>query len=581
MASHLFSSLTSMQSFPIKKGQNARSNDPDFRYSSTIDGSTIARQSDKLEGNQFVRPALERLINDTIGKGIKIDISAFQKEIILSAISMDDIRNMFDPISIKLLIHLYTVGLAFVAFVKDSDDKGRLHPKVQEFKWIDIRVTETPTTLRKYQVFAKDTGESMEGILIVRYPPTTDGVLTAPLGLIAELADLAKASRTWRMRAEFQLSHTPWVYGSQEMKNKPDPMAEDEWTRGEVANRWEEQRLEAERVQREQMEKLRREWQRVHEQMMKDMGTSSVSAEITAPPWLYHTSLPYGKTLAGPGPMPSPSDFYQALEESLKTYIHNSLGIPPFLMSGEAAKVKSQTDQAERDYYLSVERYQMQLASVLKTTFLKAREEDFMRIVVGIHTSAKKRAKEMLDEAKDVEVTREMMDDIEQEVDKANKKQEKEQGTTMLKASPEELKRAGKIFAMKDSELAGVVLSLINFTISFDAPKYFNQEKVEKLNADGAIRLSDYHSILASQAGIPPDMLLVGDERVEELKRRKEELVDVVGDDMLGMGDMEEVMGRASTGGSTQTKVLTSGKKRSSSESKPAAKKTKSDDKKD
>jgi len=561
-----------MQSFTIKKGQNARSNDPDFRYSITVDGTKIARQSEKLEGNQFVRPALERLIKDTIGKGIKIDISAFQREVELSAISMDEIRNMFDPIAIKLLMYLHTVGLAFVAFVKDSDDKGRLHPKVQEFKWIDIRVTETPTTLRKYQVFARDTGDSMEGILIIHCPPTLNGELTAPLGLITELADLARATRTWATRSEFQRTHTPWVYGTQEMKRKPDPAAQDEWTRGEVANRWEEQKLEAERVQREQMEKLRREWQRVHERMMQDMGTSSLSSEITAPPWLYHTAVPFGKTLVGSGPVPSPSEFYQKLEENLKNYIYNSMGIPPFLLSGETAKVKSQTDQAERDYYLSVERYQMQLASVLKTTFLKAREDDFMRIVVGIHTSAKKRAKEMLDGAKDMEVTREMLDDIEQEVDKANKKQEQEQGTTMLKASPEELKRAGKIFGMKDSELAGVVLSLINFTISFDAPKYFNQEKVEKLNADGAIRLSDYHSILASQSGISPDMLLMGEERVEELKRRKEDTIDVVGDDMLGMGDMEKLMG-----GLTQT----SGKKRSSNESKPDAKKTKSDEKKD
>lgn len=564
-----------MQSFSIKRGQNARKNDPNFRYSNTLDGTKIARHVEKLENNEFVRPALERIIKDTIGKGIKIDISAFQREVELSTISMDDIRNMFDPIAIKLLMYLHIVGLAFVAFVKDSDDKGRLHPKVQEFKWIDIRVTETPTTLRKYQVFERETGDSMEGILIVHYPPTANGEITSPLGLIAELADLARASRTWATRSEFQRTHTPWVYGTQEMKNKPDPAAQDEWTRGEVANRWEEQKLEAERAQREQMEKLRREWQRVHERMMQDMGTSSLSSELTAPPWLYHTSVPFGKTLIGTGPVPSPSEFYQGLEENLKTYIHNCLGIPPFLMSSGAAKVKSQTDNVERDYYLSVERYQMQLASVLKTTFLKAREDDFMRIVVGIHTSAKKKAKEMLEEARDVEVTREMMDDIEKEVDKANKKQEQEQGTTMLKASPEELKRAGKIFAMKDSELAGAVLSLINFTISFDAPKYFNQEKVEKLNADGAIRLSDYHGILASQAGISPDMLLTGEERVEELKKRKEELNDVV-----GMGDMEEVMNGASTSGSTQTK-LTDGKKRSNSESNPASKKTKNDDKED
>ena len=567
-----------MQSFPTKKEQNSRSNNPDFRYSTTLDGGKLAIQAEKLENSQFIRPALERLIKDTIGKGIKVDISAFQREIVLSAISMDDIRNMFDPIAIKLLKLLYTVGLAFVAFVTDSEDKGRLHPKVQEFKWIDIRINEAPTTLREYQVFARETGESMEGILIVLYPPTADGELSAPLGLVADLVDLVKGSRSWATRAEFQRTHSPWVYGAQEMKNKPDPAAQDEWTRGEVSNRWEEERLDAERIQREQMEKLRREWHRVHEQMMKDMGTLSISSEITAPPWLYHTSVPYGKMLVGTGPIPESSAFFQILEESLKTYIHTSLGIPPFMMSGEAAKVKSQTDQAERDYYNSVERTQMQLASVLKTTFLKAREEDFMRIVVGIHTSAKKRAKEMLDEAKDVKVTREMMDDIEQEVDKAIKKQEQEQGTTMLKASPEELKRAGKIFAMKDSELAGVVLSLINFTISFDAPKYFNQEKVDRLNADGAIRLEDYHGMLASQAGIPLDMLLTGDERVEELKKRKEELVDVVGNDMLGMGDMEEIMGRAASGGSTETKVLKSGKKRSSSTSKPAAKKTKSKD---
>ena len=571
-----------MQSFPTKEGQNARSSNPDFRYSATLEGSTVAAQTEKLETNEFVRPALQRLINDTIGKGIKVDISAFQREIVLSTISMDDIRNMFDPIAIRLFTLLHTVGLAFVAFVKDDGDKGRLHPKIQEFKWIDIRITETPTSLRKYEVFDRETSQSMEGILIVLHPPTANGVLTAPLGLITELVDMINVTRRWATRSTFQRTHPPWVYGAENKLAKPDPMAEDEWTKGEVDNPYKEQRIREEQIQKDQMEKLRREWQHLHEKMMKDMGTSSVASDITVPPWLYHTAVPYGKTLVGTGPMPAESTFFQLVQADLKTYIYNILGIPPFMMNGEVAKVKSQSDQAERDYYLSIERYQMQLSTVLKTTFLKAREDDFMRIVVGIHTSAKKQAKEVLERAKEPkEVTREMMDDIKVEADKVNKRQEEEQGTTMLNASPEELKRAGKIFAMKDSELAGVVLSLINFTISFDAPKYFNQEKVDRLNADGAIRLTDYHSILASQGGIPPDMLLLGEERVEELKRRKEDLVEVVGDDEMGGMDMEESMGQAAVGSALQPKKDAEGeggKKRPSGASKPAAKKSKAKD---
>ncbi len=515
-----------MRAFPtiFEKTELARVSD--VQNTVRLSSKTLQDLYDGTTTNEFIGPVVDKMVRDTVGRDIMIKIEGFGEEHILSSTTMAEIRDIFYPLAKELFRYLNTVGFVFCMFKEGLDSKKRNIPSLLPFEKITIEFIESTVKVRQYIVYDKATNDALEGLFIVQHEPDYRGNVTAPITMVLPLANLTVQCRQWSSYSEFQRTHVPWVFQSSGKGAEADPLKSNEWDQGELNDLAEDERITQQDRETKKVEETVKQWESLHKEFMRQMGTSMPPLEMSTPPWKYRFVLPHSLTLATP-PMPSGTNLFIEMIEIVSNLVYTILGVPPFLMSCEVAKVKAQSEQTLVQYYDTVIGNQNQLARMLEQIFYVAKEAEWYTLVYRMHTKAKSTAKQIVETTKDTKISKSMLSDMKKQLEEETKRQEEEQNVNVLPAASEELKRAGRILTLEDSELAGIILASIKLVISFDVAPMVNPENLDKLKNEGAMKMDDYLKILARQSGISNDLLLLGEDRDKELKKRQDESMAV------------------------------------------------------